>query len=178
MQTTRQCGTKTFVRCQKKRLACCVLDDGTCADLLSSVAVAVRSLVVLDENVTASPPPSFNWQPRQTRQMVSFKRIKQAYLHPSPVLRYKVNRMHSCYSTLSRKCASLRLVAMHPTINRYHCALKHLSWPHVLNAACTRIPLRIRSLQLACFVTSRTSLLAWCEEPQRPSRLLISSCTL
>ena len=46
MQTTRQCRTKTVVRCQKKRLACFVLDDGTCADLLSFVVVTVRWLVV------------------------------------------------------------------------------------------------------------------------------------
>ena len=174
MQTTRQCRTKTVVRCQKKRLACFVLDDGTCADLLSFVVVAVGWLVVVDANVTASPPTFLcNWLPRQTRERVPLKRIKQAYLHPSPVLRCKGNRMHTCYSTLSRTCASLRLVAMHTIINTYHCALKHRSWPHVLHAACTRIPVRNRRLQLACFVTNRTSLPAWCEEPQRHSRLLI-----
>ena len=91
MQTTRQCGTRTFVRCQKKRLACCVL-DGTCTDLPSFVAVVVRSLVVLDENV-----PDFNWQPRQRRHMVSMT------LHPSPVLICKVSSMHSCHSTLLRQ---------------------------------------------------------------------------
>ena len=123
MQTTRQCRTKTVVRCQKKRLACCVLDDGTCANLLSFIVVAVRWLVVVDANVTASRPRScVIGNPGRQGRWSPLTRVIQAYLHPSPVLRCKGNKMHSCSSTLPRTCASLRLLAMHPIT----CSLQHL----------------------------------------------------
>ena len=79
MQTTRQCGTKTFVRCQKK--ASCLLRAGwhlRWLTLMFSRRGTIASGTEM-ENVTASPTSYFSCQPGQRMHMTSMKQIQETY---------------------------------------------------------------------------------------------------
>ena len=145
MQTTRQCRTKTVVRCQKKRLACCVLDDGTCANLLSFVVVAVRWLVVVDANVTASRPPScVIGNPGRQGRWSPLKRVIQAYLHPPPSSGTDMQREQDAFLFLyiaENMCiaspsghASNNLLIATSWMRHMHCKQHSLAFLHYANS--------------------------------------------